>query len=54
MDALMRSLGGCTMPDGIFNGNKDGKILRAINESCVTLGEFHFSQALCVRPTVCV
>ena len=42
--------------DRNINGNKDGKILRAINESCVTLGEFHFSrrQALCEAYCVCM
>ena len=33
--------------DRNINGNKDGKRnLRAINETCVTLGEFHFRLAI--------
>ena len=40
--------------DRNINGNKNGKFLRAINVSCVTLGEFHFSQALCEAYCVCM
>ena len=32
--------------DTNINEKEDGKIFRAIDESCVTLGEFHFRLAI--------